>query len=185
MVSIFQKNQENFFSFGATVCRALSRFLLVFLASFLLSKYEFGIFNIFLSIYFFSRLFSENSLNLPFIKFATDGENDPAVVSFQIIILKIFYVLIVSFLVLVCSDYIVEYTGLERKRLLFLLPFMLLALTSYMFVGQILISQIRMRLLFFYELMNFFIFAVVMAIFFFFSGDFTTEKLVIIFSLGL
>ena len=185
MVSIFQKNQENFFSFGATFCRALSRFLLVFLASFLLSKYEFGIFNIFLSIYFFSRLFSENSLNLPFIKFATDGKNDPAVVSFQVIILKIFYVLIVSFLVLVCSDFIVEYTGLERKRLLFLLPFMLLALTSYMFVGQILISQIRMRLLFFYELLNFLIFVIVMAIFFFFAGDFSTEKLVIIFSLAL
>ncbi len=42
-----------------------------------------------------------------------------------------------------------------------------------------------MRLLFFYELMNFLIFVAVMAIFFFFSGSFTTEKLVIIFSIAL
>ena len=147
MSSVIHKNQENLFSFGATVSRAFSRFLLVFLASFLLTKYEFGIFNIFLSIYFFSRLFSENSLNLPFIKFASDGDNEPALVNFQIILLKILYVLAVSLVLIICSNFIVEYSGLERKRLLFLLPFTLMALTFYMFVGQILISHIKRRLL--------------------------------------
>lgn len=185
LLSIFQKNHENLFSFGATVCRASSRFLLVFLASFLLSKYEFGIFNIFLSIYFFSRLFSENSLNLPFIKFATDGENDPALVSFQIILLKIFYVLVVSGVILICSDGIVEYSGLERQRLLYLLPFMLFALTFYMFVGQVLISQIKMRHLFFYELLNGLVFIFCLVIAFFFVEKFSTEKLVIVFSLAM
>ncbi len=185
LLSIYRKNQENLFSLGATVCRAFSRFLLVFLASFLLTKYEFGIFNIFLSIYFFSRLFSENSLNLPFIKFATDGENDPALVSFQIILLKILYVLVVSGAILICSDFIVEYSGLERKRLLYLLPFMLFALTFYMFVGQVLISQIKMRHLFFYELLNGLVFVFCLATAFFFVDNFSTEKLVIVFSLAM
>jgi len=183
--SIFKKNQENFFSFGATVSRAFSRFLLVFLASFLLSKYEFGIFNIFISIYFFSRLFSENSLNLPFIKFATDGEHEPSLVGFQVIILKIFYVLIVSAVVLVCSNFIVEYSGLERRRLLVLLPFMLFALTFYMFVGQVLISRMKMRLLFFYELLNCLVFVLFLAGSFLFAGNFSTEKLVVVFSLAM
>lgn len=185
MSSIFHKNQENLFSFGATVFRAFSRFLLVFLASFLLSKYEFGIFNIFLSIYFFSRLFSENSLNLPFIKFASDGENEPALVNFQLILLKVFYVLAVSLVLLVFADRIVEYSGLERERLLFLLPFTLLALTFYMFVGQVLISQIKMRALFFYELLNLLVFVLVMGIAYFVAGTVTTEKLVVIFSAAL
>ena len=185
MLSIIDKNQDNLFSLGATVSRAFSRFLLVFIASFLLSKYEFGIFNIFLSIYFFSRLFSENSLNLPFIKFATDGDHEPAVVSFQIILLKILYIVVVSFVILASSEFIVEYSGLERKRLLFLLPFMLLALTSYMFVGQVLIAQLRMRLLFVYELLNCLIFIAVAGLFYFFAGSFTTERLIIIFSSSL
>lgn len=185
LLSILQKNHENLFSFGATVCRALSRFLLVFLASFLLTKYEFGIFNIFLSIYFFSRLFSENSLNLPFIKFATDGENDPALVSFQVILLKILYVLLVSCVLLLFSDFIVEYSGLERKRLLYLLPFMLFSLTFYMFVGQVLVAQIKMRHLFFYELLNGLIFVLCLAGAFFFVENFSTEKLVIVFSFAM
>lgn len=185
MISILQKNQENLFSFGATSCRAAGRFLLVFLASLLLTKYEFGIFNIFLSIYFFSRLFSENSLNLPFIKFATDGENEPPLVSFHIILLKIFYVLVVSVALLVFSGHIVDYTGLERRGLLFILPFTLLALTFYMFVGQVLICQIRMRLLFFYELLNCLVFILVMVIAFFVDGSFSTEKLVMIFSVSM
>ena len=184
-LAIFQKNQDNLFSFGATVCRAFSRFLLVFLASFLLSKYEFGIFNIFLSIYFFSRLFSENSLNLPFIKFATDGEHEPPLVSFQIILLKIFYVLIVSAVLFLCSDIIVEYSGLERKRLLYLLPFMLFALTSYMFVGQVLIAQLKMRHLFFYELLNGLVFVLCLATAFLLVDTFSTEKLIIVFSLSM
>lgn len=170
---------------GATVCRACSRFLLVFLASFLLSKYEFGIFNIFISIYFFSRLFSENSLNLPFIKFAADGEHEPSLVNFQIILLKILYVLLVSSVILLCSDFIVEYSGLERKSLLLLLPFMLLSLTFYMFVGQILIAQLRMRLLFFYELLNCLVFAFLLGVFFFFAGSFSTERLVVVFSAAM
>jgi O-antigen/teichoic acid export membrane protein len=184
LLSFFLKNEENFFSFGATACRAFSRFLLVFMASLLLSKYEFGIFNIFLSIYFFARLFSENSLHLPFIKFATDGENEAAVVNFQMILLKTFYVLVVSFVILLCSDLIVEYSGVERRRLLFLLPLMLFSLTANMFVGQVLISQIRMRLLFFYELLNCLVFVIVLVIAFFVAESFSTEKLVIIFSLA-
>ena len=183
--AVLHRNQDNLFSFGASLSRAFSRFLLVFLASFLLSKYEFGIFNIFLSIYFFSRLFSENSLNLPFIKFATDGENEPALVNFQVIILKILYVLAGSCVILSCADLIVRYSGLERKGLLFLLPFTLLALTFYMFVGQVLISQIKMRSLFFYELLNCLIFVLVMAAAFFLAKGFSTEKLVIIFSLAM
>ena len=185
ITTILRKNQENIFSMGATVCRACSRFLLVFLASFLLSKYEFGIFNIFISIYFFSRLFSENSLNLPFIKFAADGEHEPPLVNFQIILLKILYVLLVSLFIFLCSDLIVQYSGLERKRLLLLLPFMLLALTFYMFVGQVLISQIRMRLLFFYELLNCLVFALLLALFFFFGDGFSTERLVLVFSAAM
>ncbi|MBA3006388.1 MAG: oligosaccharide flippase family protein [Proteobacteria bacterium] len=184
ILSILQKNENNFFSFGATVCRAFSRFLLVFIASLLLSKYEFGIFNIFLSIYFFSRLFSENSLNLPFIKFASDGENKAEVVNFQMILLKIFYVLIVSFVILVCSDFIVEYSGVERKRLLLFLPFMLFTLTAYMYVGQVLISQIKMRLLFFYELLSSLVFILFLTVAYFVVGSFSTEKLIIIFSLA-
>jgi O-antigen/teichoic acid export membrane protein len=151
---LFRKNRDNFFSLGATVCRALSRFLLVFLASYLLTKYEFGLFTIFLSIYFFARLFAENSLNLPFIKFATDGEHDPAVVGFQIILLKIFYVGVVSAVILLGSGLIVRYTGLERRELLFYLPPMLLCLTFFIFVSQVLVYQIRMRQLFWYELVN-------------------------------
>ncbi|MBU0664972.1 MAG: oligosaccharide flippase family protein [Proteobacteria bacterium] len=169
---------------GATVCRAFSRFLLVFIASLLLSKYEFGIFNIFLSIYFFSRLFSENSLNLPFIKFATDGENKAELVNFQVILLKILYVLIVSFVIFVCSDFIVEYSGVERKRLLLFLPFMLFTLTAYMYVGQVLISQIKMRLLFFYELLSSLVFIVFLAGAYCVGGSFSTEKLVTVFSLA-
>lgn len=182
--SILQKNENNFFSLGATVCRAFSRFLLVFIASLLLSKYEFGIFNIFLSIYFFSRLFSENSLNLPFIKFATDGENKAELVNFQVILLKILYVLIVSFVIFVCSDFIVEYSGVERKRLLLFLPFMLFTLTAYMYVGQVLISQIKMRLLFFYELLSSLVFIVFLAGAYCVGGSFSTEKLVTVFSLA-
>jgi len=185
MASILQKNQDNLFSLLATLCRASGRFVLVFLASFLLSTYEFGIFNIFISIYFFSRLFSENSLNLPFIKFTTDGESDPAVVSFQIILLKIFYALAVSLVVFLGADLIVEYSGLERKRLLLLLPFLLLALTSYMFVGQVLISQVRMRSLFIYELLNTLMFCVILAVFFFMEAGFSTEKLISIFLLSM
>ncbi len=184
LLSILKKNESNLFSFGATVCRALSRFLLVFIASLLLSKYEFGIFNIFLSIYFFSRLFSENSLNLPFIKFATDGENKAAVINFQIIILKIIYVVVVSFIILLISDFIVKYSGVERKSLLFILPFMLVALTAYMFVGQVLISQLKMRLLFFYELLSCLVFIVSLAGAYFVVESFSTEKLAIIFSLA-
>ncbi len=183
--SIIHKNKENFFSFGATVSRALSRFLLVFLASLLLSKYEFGIFNIFISIYFFARLFSENSLNLPFIKFAADGENDPALVNFQIILLKIIYVLVVSFGVLIFSDFIVEYSGLERQSLLYLLPFMLFALTSYMFVGQVLVSQLRMRQLFVYELLNGLVFVLFLGIAYLLAISFSTEKLLIVFSAAM
>ena len=183
--SIIHKNKENFFSFGATVSRALSRFLLVFLASLLLSKYEFGIFNIFISIYFFARLFSENSLNLPFIKFAADGKNDPALVNFQIILLKINYVLVVSFGVLIFSDFIVEYSGLERQRLLYLLPFMLFALTSYMFVGQVLVSQLRMRQLFVYELLNGLVFVLFLGIAYLLAISFSTEKLLLVFSAAM
>ncbi len=182
MLPLFKKNKNNFFSLGATICRAFSRFLLVFIASLLLSKYEFGIFNIFLSIYFFSRLFSENSLNLPFIKFASDGEYKVAVVNFQMILLKIFYVLVVSFLIILCSDFIVKYSGVERKSLLFILPFMLLSLTAYMFVGQVLISQMKMRILFFYELWSCLIFVLFLALAFFISEQFSTERLAIIFS---
>ncbi len=183
--AVLLKNQDNLFSFGASLSRAFSRFLLVFLASFLLSKYEFGIFNIFLSIYFFSRLFSENSLNLPFIKFATDGENEPALVNFQVIILKILYVLAVSCVILACANLIVRYSGLERKGLLFLLPFTLLALTFYMYVGQVLTSQIKMRSLFFFELLNCLVFVLVMAAAYFLAKGFSTEKLVIIFSVAM
>lgn len=166
------------------MCRAFSRFLLVFIASLLLSKYEFGIFNIFLSIYFFSRLFSENSLNLPFIKFASDGEYKAAVVNFQMILLKIFYVLVVSLIIIFFSDFIVKYSGVERKGLLFILPFMLFALTAYMFVGQVLISQMKMRILFFYELLSCLVFVVFLSVAFFISGSFSTERLAIIFSLA-
>jgi len=185
LATVLNKHRENLFSFGATISRAFSRFLLVFLASFLLTKYEFGIFNIFLSIYFFARLFSENSLNLPFIKFATDGENEPALVNFQVIILKILYVLVVSLVILSCADLIVRYSGLERKGLLYLLPFTLLALTFYMFVGQVLTSQIKMRSLFFYELFNCLIFIMVMAASFLVAEGFSTEKLVVIFSVAM
>jgi O-antigen/teichoic acid export membrane protein len=185
ILSIFHKNQENLFSFGATVSRAFSRFLLVFVASLLLSKYEFGIFNIFISIYFFSRLFSENSLNLPFIKFAADGKNEPALVNFQIILLKILYVFVVSSLILLFSEFIVEYSGLERKRLLYLLPFMLLALTSYMFVGQVLVSQLRMRHLFVYELLNAIVFVLFLGLAYLLAMSFSTEKLLIIFSAAM
>ncbi len=185
ILSIFHKNQENLFSFGATVCRALSRFLLVFLASLLLSKYEFGIFNIFISIYFFARLFSENSLNLPFIKFAADGENDPALVNFQVILLKILYVVLVSSVILIFSDFIVEYSGLERKKLLYLLPFMLLALTAYMFVGQVLVAQLKMRHLFIYELINGVVFVLFLGIAYLLATGFSTENLLILFSLAM
>ncbi|MFH2122651.1 MAG: oligosaccharide flippase family protein [Pseudomonadota bacterium] len=181
----FKQNKGFLFSFGATLSRAFSRFLLVFLASFLLSKYEFGIFNIFLSIYFFSRLFSENSLNLPFIKFITDGENKPSEVCFQVIILKILYTILVSAVILFFADLIIQYSGLERKGLLLLLPFMLFSLTFYMFVGQILIAKIKMRHLFSYELLNCLIFVVLLAIFHFTGRDFSTEKLIIIFSFGM
>jgi O-antigen/teichoic acid export membrane protein len=184
LLSILKKNESNLFSLGATVCRAFSRFSLVFIASLLLSKYEFGIFNIFLSIYFFSRLFSENSLNLPFIKFSTDGENKTSVVNFQMIFLKTLYVLVVSFVIFVCSDFIVKYSGIERKSLLFFLPFMLMTLTAYMFVGQILIAQVRMRLLFFYELLSCLVFIVVLSAFFLFVENFSTEKLAVVFSLA-
>lgn len=182
ILSLLQKNENNFYSFGATVCRAFSRFLLVFIASLLLSKYEFGIFNIFLSIYFFARLFSENSLNLPFIKFASDGEYKVAAVNFQMVLLKIVYVLVVSLVIILASDFIVKYSGVERKSLLFILPFMLFSLTAYMFVGQILISQLRMRLLFFYELLSCLVFVVFLAVSFFISVSFTTEKLAVIFT---
>jgi O-antigen/teichoic acid export membrane protein len=180
--SILHKNQENLYSLGATVTRALRGFLLVFLASLLLSKYEFGIFNIFISIYFFSRLFSENSLNLPFIKFASDGEHPPALVNFQIILLKILYVVAVSAAVLVFADYIVEYSGLERKRLLYLLPLMLLALTFYMFVGQVLVYQLRIKQLLFYELLNGCFFVSLLGGAYFLVQTFSTEKLLMLFS---
>ncbi|MBU0961321.1 MAG: polysaccharide biosynthesis C-terminal domain-containing protein, partial [Proteobacteria bacterium] len=121
----------------------------------------------------------------PFIKFATDGENDPALVSFQIILLKILYVLVVSCVILVCSDFIVKYSGLERKRLLYLLPVMLFALTFYMFVGQVLVAQLKMRHLFFYELLNGLVFILCLATAFFFVENFSTEKLVIVFSLSM
>ncbi len=179
---IFQKNKENFFSLGATVNRALRGFLLVFLASLLLSKEEFGTFNIFIAIYFFARLFSENSLNLPFIKYASDGEYDPPLVNFQMILLKTFYVVGISLLVLLFADLIVVYSGLSRKKLLYLLPCILLALTFYMFVGQVLISRLRMRQLFFYESLSTFIFLVFLGAGFFFLTSFTTENLLILFS---
>jgi lipopolysaccharide exporter len=185
ILSIFKKNQENFFSFGATVSRAFSRFLLVFVASLLLSKYEFGIFNIFISIYFFSRLFSENSLNLPFIKFAADGEHEPPLVNFQIILLKIFYVVAVSSVIILFADFIVEYTGLERKRLLYYLPFMLLSLTFYMFVGQVLVSQLLMRHLFLYELLNGLVFALFLGVAYLLATAFSTENLLGIFSTAM
>jgi O-antigen/teichoic acid export membrane protein len=179
---IFQKNKENFFSLGATVNRALRGFLLVFLASLLLSKEEFGTFNIFIAIYFFARLFSENSLNLPFIKYASDGEYDPPLVNFQMILLKTFYVVGISLLVLLFADLIVVYSGLSRKKLLYLLPCILLALTFYMFVGQVLISRLRMRQLFFYESLSTFIFLVFLGAGLFFLTSFTTENLLILFS---
>jgi O-antigen/teichoic acid export membrane protein len=179
------KNKENFLSFGATLSRAFSRFLLVFLASFLLSKYEFGIFNIFLSIYFFSRLFSENSLHLPFIKFATDGENEPAEVNFQIILLKILYVFVVSAIIFIFSDFLAQYSGLERKKLLFFLPLMLFALTMYMFVGQVLIARMQLRLLFVYELLNCLVFILFLTGAYFLTEHFSTENIVIVFSLAM
>ncbi|MDD3813784.1 MAG: oligosaccharide flippase family protein [Desulfocapsaceae bacterium] len=185
MRSIFIKNKDNFFSFGATLSRAISRFLLVLLASFLLTTYEFGIFNIFLSIYFFSRLFSENSLHLPFIKFATDGENEPAEVNFQIILLKILYVFIVSMVIFIFADFIVHYSGLERKKLLFFLPLMLLSLTMYMFVGQVLIARMRLRLLFIYELLNCLVFILFLTGAYFLTEHFSTENIIVIFSLGM
>ncbi len=183
--AILQKNQENLFSFGATLCRSSSRFLLVFLASFLLSKYEFGIFTIFISIYFFSRLFSENSLNLPFIKFASDGDNDPGLVNFQVIILKVVYVLLVSGVILAASGPIVQYTGLERQELLVLLPFMLLALTAYMFVSQVLIAQVKMRHLFAYELLNSLVYVLFLVAAYFLWKEFSTEKLLVVFSAAM
>jgi len=100
------------------------------------------------------------------------------------ILLKIFYVLIVSFVILVCSDFIVEYSGVERKRLLLFLPFMLFTLTAYMYVGQVLISQIKMRLLFFYELLSSLVFILFLTVAYFVVGSFSTEKLIIIFSLA-
>ena len=185
MLSIIAKNQDNIYSLGATICRALSRFILVFLASYILTKYEFGIFNIFLSIYFFSRLFSENSLNLPFIKFSTDGSHPVSVVNFQIILLKITYVAIVSFSLLLFAEGIVVYTGLQRKELIYLLPFVLLSLTAYMYFGQALIAKLKMRPLFIYEICNCFIFAVTLVICYFWIHEFTTEKLIIIFSVSM
>ena len=183
--TIIQKNQENLFSFGATLCRSSSRFLLVFLASLLLSKYEFGIFTIFLSIYFFSRLFSENSLNLPFIKFASDGDNEPGLVNFQVIVLKVVYVLLVSGAILSASGFIVQYTGLERQGLLVLLPFMLLALTAYMFVSQVLIAQVKMRHLLAYELLNSLMYVLFLAAAYFLWKEFSTEKLLLVFSAAM
>lgn len=182
LITIVKKNTENIYSFGATLSRAVSRFLLVFLASLLLSKYEFGIFNIFLSIYFFSRLFSENSLNLPFIKFASDGEFEAPLVNFQVIILKVIYVIAVSAVVIIFSDFIVEYSGLERKTLLYYLPFMLFALTFYMFVGQVLIAQLKMRHLFSYELMNGLVFILFLTGAYIAVDTFSTEKLLLLFS---
>ncbi len=100
------------------------------------------------------------------------------------ILLKIFYVLVVSIVILVSSDFIVEYSGVERKRLLLFLPFMLFTLTAYMYVGQVLISQIKMRLLFFYELLSSLVFILFLAVAYFVVGSFSTEKLIIIFSLA-
>lgn len=185
IVLIFIKNKENFFSLGATLSRAFNRFLVVFLASFLLTTYEFGIFNIFLSIYFFSRLFSENSLNLPFIKFATDGEHEPAEVNFQIILLKILYVFAVSTIIFIFSDFLVHYSGLKQKKLLSFLPLMLFALTMYMFIGQVLIAKIQMRLLFAYELLNCLFFVLILTGTYFMTEHFSTEKLIVIFSLSM
>ncbi|GAB4332552.1 MAG: hypothetical protein Kow0089_00490 [Desulfobulbaceae bacterium] len=183
--TIISKNRDNLFSLGATVARAFSRFLLVFLASLLLTKYEFGLFNIFLSIYFFSRLFSENSLNLPFIKFASDGANPPALVNWQVILLKLGYVLAVSLVLLALSGPIVTLTGLERREILLLLPLTLLALTSYMFVAQVLTARIRMRLLFVFELLNCLVFILVMAAAYGIVTSFTTEYLVLIFTVAM
>jgi len=177
--------QEDLFSLGATLSRACSRFLLVFLASYLLSKYEFGIFNIFLSIYFFARLFSENSLNLPFIKFYADGQNDSSQVTYQIILLKILYIVIVSFFILLGSGFIVEYTGLERQRLLLFLPFILFALTSYMFVGQVLTAQIRMRLLFIYEFLHCCVFVLFTGFAYYFLRGFSTVTCLFLFGSGM
>lgn len=185
MKNFIQKHQENIYSFGATVSRASSRFLLVFIASFLLTKSEFGIFNIFLSIYFFSRLFSENSLNLPFIKFASDGENDPARITFQIIFLKFLYSIIVSSVLLSCSGLIVEYTGLGRTSLLYLLPFTLLALTFYMFVGQVLTAQLKMRSLLMYEFLNGIIFVFCVLVLFFLVSDHSSEVLIATFTVSM
>lgn len=182
MLTLLSKNQDNIYSLGATICRALSRFTLFFLASYILPKYEFGIFNIFLSIYFFSRLFSENSLNLPFIKFSSDGKHDPAKVNYQIILLKGIYVATVSGLILLFAETIVQYTGLERKRLLYLMPIMLLTLTAYMYIGQILIGKLKMRPLFYYEALNCLIFFIVFAVSYFYLKQFNTETLVILFS---
>lgn len=184
--AVYQKNRDNFFSLCATVCRAFSRFLLVFLASYLLTKYEFGLFTIFLSIYFFARLFAENSLNLPFIKFATDGENDPAVVGFQVILLKILYAGVVSAAVLLCSGLIVKYTGFERGELLLYLPPMLLCLTFSIFVSQILVYQIRMQQLFWYELINCFLFLLLTGGYLlFWPAAISSEILLVIFSAAM
>ncbi|HER63233.1 MAG TPA: hypothetical protein ENO11_04585 [Desulfobacteraceae bacterium] len=178
--SFVKKNSDNLFSFGATSSRALSRFLLVFVASIVLSKYDFGIFNIFISIYFFARLFSENSLNLPFIKFASDGDFRPGVVTYQAIVLKVVYMAAVSLGILLFAGHIARLTGMPDGRLLLLMPLMLLALTSYTFVVQVLTYRLNMRLLMFYELLHCFLYAVLLGIAYLVNGLETISILIIL-----
>ncbi len=142
------KNQIQLFSLGSSLVRAGSRFLLILLASRLLSPDSFGIFNIFIAIYFFSRILSDGALQMPYVKLAAEEGQDKASINSHIVVFKLLYVAVLSSILLVTASSITNISGLSETKLIYSLPGLLFSFGFYSFFCQHLNAALKMAELF-------------------------------------
>ncbi|MCF8057418.1 MAG: polysaccharide biosynthesis C-terminal domain-containing protein [Desulfocapsa sp.] len=144
ILKLWLKNQIQLFSLGSSLVRAGSRFLLILLASHFLPADSFGIFNIFIAIYFFTRIVSDGSLQMPYVKLAAEEGKDRALINAHIAVFKLLYIFVLSLILFAAAGSITDFTGLSEKKLLYLLPGLLLSFGFYSFFCQYLNAALRM-----------------------------------------
>ncbi len=169
IIQLWQKNQIQLYSLGSSLVRAGSRFVLILLASHYLPTASFGIFNIFIAIYFFTRIVSDGSLQMPYVKLAAEEGTDRALINSHIALFKMLYIAVLSAILFAGAGSITEFTGLSEERLLYLLPGLLLSFGFYSFFCQHLNAALRMADLFVLECVQCLVMLGVIA-FYYFSG---------------
>ncbi len=170
IVALCLKNQIQLFSLGSSLVRAGSRFLLIILASRLLSPDSFGVFNIFIAIYFFTRILSDGALQMPYVKLAAEEGQEKAPINGHIAVFKLLYIFVLSVMLLVAASSIANFSGLGDKRLIYFLPGLLLSFGFYSFFCQHLNAALKMAELFLLECIQTVVMLAVIA-FYYYRGE--------------